>query len=229
MKKTLGIIGGMGPLATCDLMEKIIALTKAGKDQDNIHIVVDCNTNIPDRTAAIVGQGESPVPQLVRSGIKLQGMGADVLVMSCNTAHYFYEELLPYFDVPLLHMVRETGKFLRQQSIKKAGLLATDGTINSGVYEKALAKEGIDIIIPDKEEQKIVMDVIYKGIKGGKAGYHSGEFRRVLENLLDRGAQRLVLGCTELPIAMQKYQFSYPHIDPTEVLAQAAVRFCLEN
>ena len=121
MKKTLGIIGGMGPLATCDLMEKIIALTKAGKDQDNIHIVVDCNTNIPDRTAAIVGQGESPVPQLVRSGIKLQGMGADVLVMSCNTAHYFYEELLPYFDVPLLHMVRETGKFLRQQSIKKEG------------------------------------------------------------------------------------------------------------
>ena len=93
VKKSIGIIGGMGPLATCDLMEKIIRNTKAACDQDHLHLYVDCNTEIPDRTKAILGEGQSPAPEMITSAGKLIGMGADLLMMPCNTAHYFYEEL----------------------------------------------------------------------------------------------------------------------------------------
>ena len=105
MQKSIGIIGGMGSLATCDLFKKIIDMTDAKSDQEHIHICIDCNTNIPDRTKAILGGGENPIPEMVRSGIRLQSMGADVLVMPCNTAHYFYDKITPFFDIPLLNRV----------------------------------------------------------------------------------------------------------------------------
>lgn len=225
-KKTIGIIGGMGPLATCDLMEKIIARTGAENDQENLHLVVDCNTEIPDRTEAILNQGESPVPQLVRSGIKLQGMGADVLVMSCNTAHYFYDCVIPYLDIPLLHMIRETGSYLRGQGVRRAGLLATDGTVRSRVYQEALEQVGISPLIPDAAGQRSVMDLIYHGVKAGRREYDTQDFRRTVERLLGQGAERLILGCTELPLAVKWYGLSYPAADPTEVLAEAAIRYC---
>lgn len=226
MKKTIGIIGGMGPLATCDIMEKIIALTNADTDQENIHLVVDCNTNIPDRTAAILNNGESPIPQLVRSGVKLQGMGADILIMPCNTAHYFYDDIVPYFDIPLLNMLEETAEHLKKNSIMSVGLLATSGTIQSGVYHRILEKNNIDVFIPEPEEQKAVMDIIYHGVKAGDKKFKTEKFCEVMDMLLKRGAQRLILGCTELPIAVEMYQLDYPTVDPTKVLAEAAIRYC---
>ena len=226
MKKTIGIIGGMGPLATCDLMEKIIALTNAKTDQDNIHLVVDCNTNIPDRTAAILGQGESPVPQLVRSGIKLQSMGADVLIMPCNTAHYFYDSIVQYFDVPLLHMIKETANYLKKNNIEKVGLLATNGTVESQVYDSIMEAKSIEVLIPSEEDQSAVMEIIYQGIKAGKKDFNTVKFSKTMDNLLACGAQKLILGCTELPVAIELYHMNYPTVDPTEVLAKAAVDYC---
>lgn len=227
-KKTVGIIGGMGPLATCDLMEKIIRLTKARTDQENLHLVVDCNTDIPDRTAAILEHGASPVPQLVRSGIKLQGMGADVLVMSCNTAHYFYDSIIPYFDIPLLHMIRETAKHLKAQEIQKAGLLATSGTLNCGVYREAMKREDIELLTPDGEDQEAVMGMIYQGVKAGRTDLDTRRFERAMEKLLERGAEVLILGCTELPVAVSRYGWDYPVADPTQILAESVVHYCVE-
>lgn len=229
MKKQVGIIGGMGPLATCDLMKKVIELTDAHSDQEHIHIYVDCNTQIPDRTAAILGKGPDPVPQMVRSAVKLQAMGADALIMPCNTAHYFYDRITPFVDIPILHMPQETAKEAKRQGIHTVGLLATDGTIQSGVYKKAFDGEGISVVTPSEEGQKAVMELIYDGIKGGNYKLDLTAFYRILDDLLSRGAETLILGCTELPIAFQVFSIDKPNIDPTSVLAAAAVKFASEN
>ena len=126
MKKTIGIVGGMGPLATSDLFRKIVEITDAASDQEHVRVCIDNNTEIPDRTAAILKGGEDPVPEMVKSAVRLQGMGADVLIMPCNTAHYFYDRLTPFVDTPFLNMIEETAKEIKRRGIKKAGLLATD-------------------------------------------------------------------------------------------------------
>ena len=110
MKKTIGIVGGMGPLATCDLFKKIVEITDAACDQYHVRVCIDSNTEISDRTAAILSGGKNPVPELVKSAVRLQGMGADVLIMPCNTAHYFYNQLVPFVDTPFLNMLEETAK-----------------------------------------------------------------------------------------------------------------------
>ena len=225
MKKTIGIIGGMGPLATCDLFRKILDNTDAPTDQDNVRVVIDSNTEIPDRTAAILHGGADPVSEMVRSAVLLEGMGADVLIMPCNTAHYFYGRITPFIRVPLLHMIRKTAKETTSRGIRTAGLLATDGTVESGVYKKAFDEEGISLLAPCGEDQKAVMDVIYDGVKAGKTVYDTAAFRQAVEGLLKAGAEAVILGCTELPLAFSLYGLDYPSIDPTTVLARSALRY----
>ena len=225
MKKSIGIIGGMGSLATCDLFKKIIDMTDAKSDQEHIHICIDCNTNIPDRTKAILGGGENPIPEMVRSGVRLQSMGADVLVMPCNTAHYFYDKITPFFDIPLLNMLKETVLEIKKRNIRKIGLLATDGTIESRVYHTVLADAGIDLVIPSPMKQMSVMDVIYNGVKASNRNINLNEFYGTIDELFEEGAEILVLGCTELPVAFELFHIDRPALDPTSVLAAAAIRF----
>ncbi len=225
MKKTIGILGGMGPLATCDLYEKVIQVTKAGKDQEHVRVCVDGNTEIPDRTEAILHNGKDPLPELVRSAVRLESMGANVLIMPCNTAHYYYSKILPFVKVPFLNMLEETADAAAKMGITAAGLLATDGTLQSGVYEKAFRKKNISLVLPTEEEQKSVMEIIYSGVKAGNNQMDTGNFERTMENLLKRGAQVLILGCTELPVAFSKWNFRQPALDPTLVLASRAVQY----
>lgn len=223
-KKIIGIIGGMGPLATDDLFHKIIVNTEAEKDQDHIRVLIDNNTNIPDRTEAILYGGDSPVKELSLSASKLEKTGAGLLIMPCNTAHYFYEDVSASVSVPVLNMISITGSILSEQGIKKAGLLATDGTIQSGIYEKELRKYGIEVIKPDAEGQKNIMDMIYNGVKAGLDKYDTKDIIRVIEKIFESGAQILILGCTELPLAMDMYNLDYPSIDPTLELAREAIK-----
>jgi len=222
--KAIGILGGMGPMATVDLMEKIIRLTPAGTDQEHIPILVDCNTQIPDRTAALLSGGPSPLPQMVRSALRLQMMGAQVLAISCNTAHCFYDRLVPYVDRPALHMIRETAAQARRQGIQKVGLLATDGTIRTGIYGEHFTRQGIQVVLPDREGQRQVMSLIYQGVKAGDRNYDTAPFLDALERLARQGAETFVLGCTELPLAFAQYQIPFAALDPTEVLARSAIR-----
>lgn len=136
MKKTIGIIGGMGPLATADLFRKIVMMTDAKCDQEHPRVLIDSNTNIPDRTAAILSGGENPLPQLACSARTLERAGADVLMMPCNTAHYFYDGVCAATKLPVLHMLRLTAEEIDRRRIKTVGLLATDGTIQTGIYER---------------------------------------------------------------------------------------------
>lgn len=225
MKKTIGIIGGMGPMATCDLMKKIFEVSDADCDQKYVHVCVDCNTNIPDRTKAILEKGEDPIPEMVKSAVSLQNMGADLLMIPCNTAHFFYDRLKIFTDIPILHMPRETVKALKEQNISCAAVLATDGVIKSGVYEKELRTQGIKTIYPDAEQQQKIMAVIYQCIKAGKKDVEKYGLDDILKSLIKQGAQSVILGCTELPIAFSLAGIRENIVDPTEIAARAALKF----
>lgn len=215
----------MGPLATADLFTKIVTMTKADCDQEHLHVLIDNNTAIPDRTKAILSGGEDPLPQLKISAKRLKKAGADFLIMPCNTAHYFYEALNAESEIPVLNMLEETARFVQSRGISRVGLLATDGTIQSGVYKKALTKYGIEVLCPEAEGQSEVMHIIYDGIKAGNTTLSPEGFIAAGKKLLERGAQTLILGCTELPPAFSVYSIDLPHTDPTLVLAVAAIRF----
>ncbi len=224
MTKTVGIIGGMGPAATCDLMEKIIALTKASRDQEHLHVIADVNTAIPDRTAAILHEGADPVPEMVKSAKRLQAAGADMLIMPCNTAHYFYDDVAGAVDIPVLHMARETASVLRAAGVRTAGVLATDGTVQSGVYGDALSAAGVRAVYPGPALQREVMGLIYEGVKARAVPLERFPVRDILADLREQGAEKVLLACTELPIAFRELGLTENYLDPTRVLAFAAVR-----
>ena len=222
--KTLGIIGGMGPLAGCDLLKKIIDNTDAHCDQEHIPVLLDNNTAIPDRTAAILSGGADPTPQLCASAQRLERAGAQVLAMSCNTAHYFYDAVAASVSVPLLHMPRLTAEFTEKSGVQQVALLATDGTIRSGVYQKAFSH--MSLLLPDASGQAAIMSMIYDGVKAGNRHFDTTMVQQALHRLIEQGAQAFILGCTELPIAFAEYALPGQVIDPTQVLARAAITAC---
>lgn len=224
MKKNIGIIGGMGPLATADLFEKITLHTRASCDQEHLRVFIDSNTGIPDRTAAILRGGADPVPALTASARGLARQGAELLLMPCNTAHYFYDAVQAAVSVPVLHMIRLTVRALDERGVKTAGLLATDGTVQTGIYQRCFEGAGIRLLTPDQAGQRAVMEMIYQGVKAGRRDYDASAARQAMEALLDRGAETLVLGCTEMPLAVKLYGIALPATDPTLELALAAIR-----
>lgn len=223
--KTLGIIGGMGPLASGDLFQKIIANTNVHSDGEHLHVILDSNTAIPDRTDAILHHGRDPRPQLQASAQRLQGAGADVLVIACNTAHYFYDGVRAAVDIPVLHMPRLTAEYTRRAGFDTVALLATDGTVQSGIYQEAF-RDSVNLMFPDEAGQRAVMALIYDGVKSGDSSFPTQEILAALSRLQLSGAQAFVLGCTELPVAFSLYGLPGCIIDPTLILAREAIRVC---
>lgn len=239
MKKTIGILGGMGPLATADLFKKIIELTEAGCDQEHVHVIIDSNTNIPDRTAAILHGGKDPVPELTASAKRLEAAGADLLIMPCNTAHYFYPAVQGSVGIPVVSIIESTADKILSEGKNEALILCTDGTKDAGVYDKIFEKRGIRTIYPDPETQKCVMSMIYEGVKAGVPAFSekenaSSEMKEKIEkieicaekvNALIAGQADgiAVLACTELPIAKDIYGLKGNFVDPTRCLAEAAI------
>lgn len=230
--KTIGILGGMGPEATADLFLKIIRSTPARTDQDHIRVVIDSNPAIPDRTAAILGSGPDPVPLLTRTARLLEQWGADLIVIPCNTAHYFYDEVQASVRVPVLHIMKETAAYLRERypALRDVGLLATTGTVRTGLYQRFLAEHALNTLLPDDEGQQVVMDCIYgeQGVKAGHTGPEvTARLAGVAASLIARGAGAVIAGCTELPLVLREGDLPVPVIDPTRILAEAAVRAAL--
>ena len=216
----------MGPLATYDLAEKILNNTVASCDQDNIPVLIDCNTRIADRTAAILHGGDDPQPEMKKSAKRLETAGADVLMMACNTAHYFYDSICEDISIPVLHMPRLTAQHLLNKKVKKAGILATDGTCQSGVYGDALKEAGIESVYPSGEKQKLIMSLIYDHVKAGIMDFSDLDIDGIIAEMQEKGAETLILGCTELPVAFDLIgKTALPTVDPTVVLARAAVSF----
>ncbi len=228
MLKTIGILGGMGPAATVDLMNRIISMTDAESDQEHIPMIVDNNTRIPDRTAAILSGGESPVPEMLASAKRLEAAGADFIIVGCHTAHYFIKEVEEQIGIPVLEMPAETAKLLKIKGVRRAAVLATDGTVESGLYGAALERVGIEPVYPDEDQQKIIMALIYNYIKKGVTDVNDlpkEETMAIVGDLSSKGAEVLLLACTELPIAFSIMGLrSEAFVDPTIVLAKSAIR-----
>lgn len=223
--KTLGILGGMGPMATVDFFNKVVNKTDAHSDAEHIHILIDNYSQIPDRTAFILNEGQSPVKALVEAAMRLQMMGAEVITMPCNTAHYFYDDINRFLDIPVLNMIEETAKHLKatRPNMKRVGLMATTGTYEGHVYDQVFKKYGLEVVFPTDSIKETIMNIIY-GIKEG----HMDQRDLMLEviNYFDSmGVNQLILGCTELPVAVTYSKIEGNFVDPTAVLAEAAICF----
>ena len=227
-RKTIGILGGMGPLATADLFRKITLLTRADSDNEHLRVYIDSNAQIPDRTAAILSGGADPVPQMLSALRHLESCGADCIIMPCNTAHYFLPRLQSETRIPFISMLAETAKACAARFPgKTACVLATRGTLATGLYERALEKEGVDFLLPEEPQRDVLMHLIYEVVKAARPLAPEADlWAQLLEQLRRAGADYFILGCTELPIIADTLPAPGPFIDPTAELAKAAIRFC---
>jgi aspartate racemase len=228
MTKTIGIMGGMGPEATAYFYELIIKHTRAEKDQEHIKVIIYSNPEIPPRTDAILKTGPSPTPLLVDGFRRLHDAGADFVVMPCLTAHYFIPEILQQVDLPMINLLDESVRWAKEKipEIRKAGLVASTGTVRSRLFHEAFAQAGIEVFSPEEEEQTHVTEAIF-GEQGIKAGFTSGFPKEALMNtakiLIARGADAIVAGCTEVPLVLEDRDIPVPLIEPLRIAAIACI------
>jgi aspartate racemase len=218
----------MGPEATVHLFDLIVKKTRAKKDGDHIPIIIMNNPEIPDRTAAITGDGKSPLPHLIQTSKNLERAGADFLVMPCITAHHYYQDIVNKINIPLIHMIRETINhiMIKLPGINRFGLLATTGTMKIRLFQEELEKIKSRVITPDSEQQKKVMEAIY-GITGIKAGYKDfprKTLTKTTDLLRNEGAQAIIAGCTEIALVAEEIIFDLPVINPLHILASASIK-----
>ena len=224
--RTLGVIGGLGPIATAHFMELIIRMTEAQTDQEHLDMIIYNRPSIPDRTGYILDKSKpNPLPEMVRVGNTLARQGAKLIAIPCMTAHYFHRELTRYIEAPIVHAIHETAVHLKKHGITRAGIMATDGTIRSKLFQQELEKHGITPVIPGEKGQKCVMSVIYDDIKANRpAGMD--KFDLAARDLREAGAQAIILGCTELSLVKRDYPIGAGYLDAMEVLARRCVLEC---
>jgi aspartate racemase len=229
-EKTIGIMGGMGPEAGADLLLKIIAATPARTDQEHLHVILDSNAKTPNRVDALLKGGEDPTSMLQASARRLEQAGAELLVIACNTAHLFHGRVVEAVQVPVLHIADETvNKILRNYPEARAvGVLASSATAHLRLYHARLEERGLRAISPGPEDQAIIQGVIESVKAGDKGPTVRDRLAEVVERLVARGAQLLVTGCTELPLVLRDGEAAVPVLDPTQALAEAAVRLARE-
>lgn len=229
-QKVIGILGGMGPEAGLHFCDLILRFTPAKKDQEHIPVILWSNPKIPHRTEFIIGKGENPLPYLIEGAEKLKKFGADFLVMPCVTAHYFYKKIIEKVKIPFLHIVEETRKYQKTNypSITKIGFIASSGTIKSRIFQKHF--NDIVALFPDSfVQEELVTRAIFgeKGIKAGYKKYPKKLLTKAGENLIKKGAECLVLGCTETSLVLKEKQFDVPLLDPLTILARKSVEYSM--
>lgn len=229
MKKVIGILGGMGPEATAYMYNLIIKNTRVEKDQDHIPVVIYSYPKIPPRTDAIDGTGPSPAPYMEEGVRVLLRAGADFIIMPCVTAHYFMPEVEQNVGFDFLSLLDEALAWAKKNvpGLKTAGIISSSGTLKSRLFHDTFAKENIDIIAPETEEQEQVMEAIF-GSEGIKAGFTSGPSKETIvgmaKTLIERGAEAIIAGCTEVPLVLKAADISVPFIEPMQIMAEAAIQ-----
>ncbi|MFW6075950.1 MAG: aspartate/glutamate racemase family protein, partial [Chloroflexota bacterium] len=226
-RTAIGILGGMGPAATVDLYGKIVQRTPAESDQEHIPVYVYADPRVPDRTDALLNDGQDPTPWLVRGARRLSEMGADFIIIPCNTAHAFLDRIEGEVSIDILSMIDAAADTVVEAypDTRTVGLLATTGTIRSGIYQEALRRRGIATIVPDEEMQR---HDIMPSIRAVKANRRDPSVTRRLADAADsmaaRGAHVILAACTEIPVVLHSDDLTTPLVDATEALAQRAVR-----
>ena len=197
----VGVLGGLGPAATVLFMHRVVELTDADRDQDHVDLLVWQHGSIPDRSAFLLGHGESPEPVLVADAVALERSGARFIAIPCNTAVVWVEQMRAAVSIEVLDTVAETVDAARRAvpGLQRLGVLATDGTLLAGTYAGAAAAAGIDLVTPSPEVQREVMAIVYDGVKAG-VPVSRARFDAVVDHLRDQGAEAVALGCTELSV-----------------------------
>ncbi len=229
--KTVGIIGGMGPHSTIRLFELIVELTPIQREQDHLRILIDNRPQIPDRTAFLLGKGPSPVPFLQESARMLETWGAELIAIACNTAHAFWQEVQNSVTIPVLNMIQLVREAVSHHVPPEMPvlLLATDGTLKTGLYQRNIPQR--EIIIPDAQWQAMIMEAIYgeEGIKvRGVQAPNVGNIRRVIQHYVPQKPGAIIAGCTEIELALNDFEYDIPILKPLHLLAKAIVqRACI--
>ena len=224
----LGVLGGMGPQATNTFYQFVIDRTDAATDQEHVNALILSDSGMPDRTGAILGTQEARravFQRLLADARLLEGAGCTVIAVPCNTSHFFLDDVQKEISIPILHMIRETAKALHAQGRTRPGILATDGTIQTGLYQKEFAALGIQAVVPTPAAQKLVMSLIYDDVKAGRDG-DPQKFAAVHRDLVAQGCDCGVLACTELSVFADKHHLPPFYTDAMAVLAERAVEAC---
>lgn len=223
---SFGIVGGLGPMATAYLLELIVDMTDAKTDQEHLDAIIFNRPSVPDRTAYILDHTKpSPVPPMADMAKKLEALGVCAIGTPCVTAHSFHEELQSSVQVPFINMVQETAAYLKNAGCKKAGIMATTGTVHTGLFQNALSEVGLSYALPDDTMQQAVMSLIYDCVKAGEPA-DMQKFRAVSDALRAAGCDAVILGCTELSIIKRDNEIGSGYLDALEVLARAAILAC---
>ena len=229
--KTIGILGGMGPEATADLYMQIVKIFQskynAKYDADFPPFVI-YSLPLPDVVEISPAKekevAEREIVAYLTNGVqRLQAGGADFIAIACNTVQCYLQEMRSAVSIPILSVATETASKLKQEGYTKVGVLGTNKTINSGLFERECISRNIELIIPSKEQQPIVTEVIMN-ILAGKANENDKQkLKTIVQTLAEKGAEAIILGCTDLPLLMKQEDFPLPLIDTTNVMAQAVV------
>ncbi len=222
---TVGVLGGMGPEATIDFMSLVVALSGASKDQDHIHLIVDQNPKVPNRQQALRGEGPDPDAELATMARRLEQAGADFLVMPCNTAHAFVAAIREAVTIPLISIIDVTVEEIGVVCplAHEVGLMATDGMLQAGLLQNALAKSGRNTILPSDDELLLMMQLIRRVKAGDKSSPLRHAMAALAKALENKGAEVVIAACTEIPLLLSKSDVTVPLISTTEVLARRTV------
>lgn len=225
-KRLLGVLGGLGPMSTFYFCELLTAHTQARCDAEHIDMIVSSRASTPDRTAFILGRSsDSPLPAMREESARLVSAGAGLIVIPCNTAHYFYHALAADCPVPMLNIISETVRYLQLCGVRRFGLLATEGTVRSGAYQRFCEGSGLECLTPTDSEQEEISRIIYGSVKQNKPA-DLPLFRRIADSLHGRGCEAVVLGCTELSLLRGSVPDRDWIIDSLEVLACRTILEC---
>lgn len=219
MKRTIGVLGGMGPAATVHFLHLIVSRTAAGTDQEHIPVLTWSDPRIPSRVDAVLGTGPSPLSALLEGVRVLQAGGAGLLVMPCITAHCWAREIASSAGMPFINLILEARRHLAQmpRAPRRVGLIASTGTVAAHVFQTALERQGIQVLTPDSRAQDRVMAAIFgeAGIKAaGVTSPPRAAIVRVARRLVEQGAEAIIAGCTEVPLVLRQNDLTVPLVDP---------------
>ena len=226
-KKKLGILGGMGSEATVLFYKKIIDNTSVNNDREHLDILIYNHASIPDRTECILCGKQDYLWDIIANDIRgMEQLGCEYFAIPCNTCHYFADRLQELTNGKFINMIEETARYAAVRGRKKVGVMATDGTVQGGMYKKAMEAQGIEVVYPSRERQEDVMSLIYEQIKRGEKGDRH-QFMNVVHELRAQGCDAVILACTELSVLNVNYSLNPDfYIDAMNVVAKACIEKC---
>jgi len=228
--KTVGVLGGMGPAATVDFMDKLLKATHAPTEQDNLRLLVDCNPHVPDRNH-LAPDGPQPGPVLADMARGLERSGADFVVMACNTAHAYEGDIRAALGVPFVSLIAETAATLktRHPAVKRVGLLAASGCLDARLYQDAFARNGVESLTLDAAGLHRFMTVLYEIKRGNVSDATRAEMRALADLLIAAGAEVVIAACTEVPLVLAQPDIAKPLLDTTAVLVKRTLAYARDG